>query len=94
MVAPVELTRREVPASDLCRFVRQLKTGREACRPLAIARVLEGASRSEAAASNVMDVQTLRDRVLRYNADGVAWLRDRGGGRGVGLSCRRSSWRH
>ena len=41
--------------------------------------VLEGASRSEAAASNGMDVQTLRDWVLRYNADGVAGLRDRGG---------------
>ena len=41
--------------------------------------VLEGASRTEAAASNGMDVQTLRDWVLRYNADGVAGLRDRGG---------------
>ena len=41
--------------------------------------VLEGASRSEAAAANGMDVQTLRDWVLRYNADGVAGLRDRGG---------------
>ena len=79
MVAPVELTRRDVPASDLRRFARQLKTGREACRLLAIAMVLEGASRSEAAASNGMDVQTLRGWVLRYNADGVAGLRDRGG---------------
>ena len=79
MVAPVELTRRDVCASDLRRRARQLKTGREACRLLAIAMVLEGAPRSEAAASNGMDVQTLRDWVLRYNADGVAGLRDRGG---------------
>ena len=45
MVAPIELKRRDVPASDLRRFARQLKTGREACRVLAIAMVLEGATR-------------------------------------------------
>ena len=69
--------RRDVAASDLRRFARQLKTGREACRVLAIAMVLEGASRTEAAAANGMDRQTLRDWVIRYNADGVAGLRDR-----------------
>lgn len=77
MVAPVELVRRDVPASDLRRFARQLRTGREACRLLAIAMVLEGASRSEAAAANGMDVQTLRDWVIRYNAEGVEGLQDR-----------------
>lgn len=77
MVAPVDLLRRDVPASDLRRFARQLKTGREACRLLAIAMVLEGASRSEAAAANGMDVQTLRDWVIRYNAEGVSGLQDR-----------------
>ena len=77
MVAPVELTRTSVPASDLRRFARQLTTGREACRVLAIAMVLEGASRSNAAAANGMDVQTLRDWVIRYNADGIAGWRDR-----------------
>lgn len=39
--------------------------------------VLEGSSRSDAAAAAGMDVQTLRDWVLCYNADGVAGLRDR-----------------
>ena len=77
MVSPVELTRLDVPASDLRRFARQLKTGREACRVLAIAMVLEGASRSEAASAHGMDVQTLRDWVLRYNAEGIAGLQDR-----------------
>lgn len=77
MVAPVELTRTDVPASDLRRFARQLKTGREACRLLAIAMVLEGGSRTDAAAANGMDVQTLRDWVIRYNEEGVAGLRDR-----------------
>ena len=61
MVSPVELTRLDVPVSDLRRFAPQLKTGREACRVLAIAMVLEGASRSEAASAHGMDVQTLRD---------------------------------
>ncbi len=87
MVSPVELTRRDIPASDLRRFARQLETGREACRLLAITMVLEGVSRSEASAANGMDVQTPRDWVLRYNADGVAGLRDRGGqGRRPALS--------
>ena len=54
---------------------------------LAIAMVLEGVSRSDAASANGMDVQTLRDWVLRYNADGVAGLRDRAGrGRRPALS--------
>ena len=49
--------------------------------------VLEGVSRSDAAAANGMDVQTLRDWVLRYNADGVPGLRDRAGrGRRPALS--------
>ena len=76
MVRPVEITRLDVPASDLRRFARQRRCGREACRLLAIAMVLEGSSRSDAAAAG-MDVHTPRDWVLRYNADGVAGLRDR-----------------
>ena len=49
---------------------------------LAIALVLEGASRKVAAESCGMDHQTLRDWIHRYNAEGVDGLRDRGG-RGV-----------
>ena len=44
---------------------------------LAIALVLEGRSRAEAAASCGMDRQTLRDWVYRYNADGLAGLSSR-----------------
>jgi len=77
MVRPVEITRLDVPASDLRRLARQRRCGREACRLLAIAMVLEGSPRSDAATAAGMDVQTLRDWVLRYNADGVAGLRDR-----------------
>ena len=48
---------------------------------LAIALVLEGASRKVAAESCGMDHQTLRDWIHRYNAEGVDGLRDRGGRR-------------
>jgi transposase len=43
---------------------------------LALASVLEGRSRAEAAAACGMDRQTLRDWVHRYNAGGLAGLAD------------------
>jgi transposase len=49
---------------------------------LALALVLEGAPRTEAARSAGMDRQTLRDWVIRYNEEGLAGLRDRPGARG------------
>jgi transposase len=44
---------------------------------LALALVLEGSSRAEAARAAGMDRQTLRDWVHRYNAEGIEGLRDR-----------------
>ena len=44
---------------------------------LALVLVLEGSSREEAARHAGMDRQTLRDWVHRYNAEGLAGLRDR-----------------
>jgi transposase len=44
---------------------------------LALARVREGGSRAEAARAAGMDRQTLRDRVHRYNAEGLDGLSDR-----------------
>ena len=44
---------------------------------LALAFVLDGRSRTEAAESCGMDRQTLRDRVHRSNAQGLAGLADR-----------------
>jgi transposase len=44
---------------------------------LALALVLEGASREEAARHAGMDRQTLRDWVHRYNEEGLAGLHDR-----------------
>ena len=48
-------------------------------RLLALAMVLDGHSRTEAAQMNGMDRQTLRDWVHRYNADGVPGLISRVG---------------
>lgn len=55
------------------------RDARVARRLLAIANALSGMSRAAAAQSAGMDRQTLRDWVLRYNADGVAGLADRWG---------------
>lgn len=49
-------------------------------RLLALALILEGASRGSAAAQNGMNRQTLRDWVIRYNELGIAGLVSRHGG--------------
>jgi transposase len=71
------ITRSEFSASDLRREARRVKDSDQTRRLLALALVLEGHSRSEAARQTGMDRQTLRDWVIRYNAEGVAGLRDR-----------------
>ncbi len=53
--------------------------GAQVRRLLAIALILEGRSRSEAAEQSGMDRQTLRDWVHRYNAAGIAGLESRHG---------------
>jgi transposase len=50
---------------------------KQARRILAIAMALDGHSRRLAAQAGGMDRQTLRDWVIRYNADGLAGLADR-----------------
>jgi transposase len=74
---PVEITRTELTAADLRRAATRSREADAARRMLALALVLEGRSRREAAESCGMDRQTLRDWVIRYNADGVAGLSDR-----------------
>ncbi len=73
----VEITRGELSAAELRRAAGRSKDAKAARRMLALALVLEGRSRTEAAESCGMDRQTLRDWVHRYNAEGVAGLRDR-----------------
>src|SRR6476659_401198 len=73
----VGITRHELGAGDLRREARRCRDARAARRMLALVLVLEGASREEAARAGGRDRQTLRDWVHRYNAEGLAGLRDR-----------------
>ena len=76
MGAPLPI-RDDIPAAQLRRLARQETNGRVACRLLALANVLDGMSREDAAGRAGMDRQTLRDWVIRFNAEGIAGLRDR-----------------
>ena len=55
-------------------FAKRAKDGAQARRLLAIAAVLDGASREEAATIGGMDRQTLRDWVIRFNEQGPEGL--------------------
>jgi transposase len=57
-------------AGEVRRLARQAKDAAQARRLLAIAAVLDGASRAEAAKVGGMDRQTLRDWVIRFNEQG------------------------
>ena len=73
----VGITRRELGAGDLRREAGRCRDARAARRMLALALVLEGSPRAEAARHAGMDRQTLRDWVHRYNAEGLAGLVNR-----------------
>ena len=73
----VALTRRELDASELRREAARCRDARAARRMLALALVLEGTLRGDAARHTGMDRQTLRDWVHRYNAEGLAGLANR-----------------
>lgn len=73
----VGITREEHGAADLRRAAARSRDADAARCMLALALVLEGKSRSEAAQTCGMDRQTLRDWVHRYNAEGLAGLADR-----------------
>src|SRR3982750_1757603 len=91
----VAITRKEPGAVELRREAARCRDARAARRMLALALVLEGASREEAARAAGMDRQTLRDWVHRYNAEGLPGLHDRhrsGRKRGSRPS-RKRSWR-
>src|SRR5206468_5113727 len=88
----IAITRHEPGAGDLRREAARCRDAKAARRMRALALVLEGSSRVEAARPAGMDRQTLRDWVHRYNAEGLAGLRDRGRGRGSRPG-RKRSWR-
>ena len=58
-------------------MARQENDGRVACRLLGLANVVDGMNRKPAARQAGMDRQTLRDWVIRFNAEGIEGLRDR-----------------
>ena len=57
-------------ADEVRRFAKRAKDAAQARRLLAIAAVLDGASREDAAKLGGMDRQTLRDWVIRFNEQG------------------------
>jgi transposase len=73
----VAITRDDLSASDLRLASARCADSAMARRSLALALVLEGKGRTEAARSAGMDRQTLRDWVHRYNELGLAGLRNR-----------------
>jgi|SRR4051794_29801919 transposase len=77
MSAALGITRTDHTSTDLRALSRHCADGAQVCRLLALALVLDGRPRSETAALNGMDWQTLRDWVQRYNADGVEGLKSR-----------------
>ena len=76
-MAGIAITRRELTATELRAAAGKTKDSRAARRMLAIALVLEGVDRTTAAQTCGMDRQTLRDWVHRYNAEGLAGLKNR-----------------
>lgn len=77
MPIAVSITRLDLTASDLRQAAKRTDDADAARRMLALALVLEGKSRGEAAATCGMDRQVLRDWVHRYNALGLAGLSNR-----------------
>ncbi len=77
----------EMSAADLRAAAKRSADAKQASRILAIAMVLDGFSREDAARLCGMDRQTLRDWVHRYNKAGLDGLADRArSGRPASLS--------
>jgi transposase len=73
----VAITRTELDAAGLREAAGRSRDAAAARRMLALALVLEGHTRTEAARAAGMDRQTLRDWVHRYNAEGLDGLKNR-----------------
>jgi transposase len=75
MSAGLKVTRLDHTAAELRRLASKKRDAAQVRRLLALALVLEGVSRAEAATQNGMDRQTLRDWVRRYNELGIDGLK-------------------
>ncbi len=74
MSAAVKVTRTDQTAADLRALATKSRDAEQSRRLLALAMILDGLSREDAARQAGMDRQTLRDWVLRYNNLGVDGL--------------------
>jgi transposase len=79
MARPLTITRTAHSAAELRALAGKGQDGAQVRRLLALALVLEGSPRTQAAKQNGMDRQTLRDWVHRYNELGVDGLKSRHG---------------
>jgi transposase len=77
MPKALAITRADHTASELREVATRSNDADATRRMLALALVLEGYKRGEAGKLCGMDRQTLRDWVLRYNAEGIAGLCNR-----------------
>src|SRR5262249_15051508 len=73
MAAAIGL-RGDYDSAELRALARQSKDGNQTRRLMALAVVYEGGSRSDGAKAGGVGLQTFRDWVLRFNADGPAGL--------------------
>jgi transposase len=69
--------RADFSAADLRRLARRCSDGEQVRRLLALASILDGASRGEAAKIGGVTLQIVRDWVLRFNAEGPDGLKSR-----------------
>ncbi len=77
MSAPLEIMRTDYTSAELRALSGRCPDGAQVRRILALALVLDGHSRTEAASLSGMDRQTLRDWVHRYNDFGLEGLKSR-----------------
>ena len=73
----IAITRQDEGADELRRLARLCRNVAQARRLLAIALVMDGHSRTDAATAAGMDRQSLRDWVHRFNAEGAEGLVDK-----------------
>ena len=85
MGAATAITRSDHTADELHELARHCGDAKQAARARAVAMIMEGASRTAAARAQGMELQILRDWVVRYNAEGFEGLADRP--RGGSESC-------
>jgi transposase len=79
MSQAITITNLDYTSVEVRRLMSRQKDGAVVRRLMALALILEGKSRTEAAQQSGMERQTLRDWVHRYNAEGLAGLFSRVG---------------